>query len=67
MPAIVIYRLVLALGALALGFWGVAALAEPTLIAAHLGVEKTGLVTASGLAAMVLALAGILLAHREYA
>jgi len=67
MPAIVLYRLLLALGALALGFCGVAAIAEPALIAQHLGIEATGPVTAGGLTAMVLALTGILMAHREYA
>ena len=38
MPAIVIFRLLLALSALALGFCGVAAIAEPALIAERMGL-----------------------------
>jgi hypothetical protein len=67
MPAIVIFRLLLALGALALGFCGVAAVAEPALIAERFGIGAPGLITTAGLLAMALALAGILMAHREYA
>lgn len=67
MPAIVVFRLLLALGALVLGFCGVAAIAEPALIAQRIGVDATNLITVAGLIAMVLALAAILMAHREYA
>jgi hypothetical protein len=67
MPAIVIFRLLLALSALALGFCGVAAIAEPALIAERMGLGAPGLITAAGLVAMALALVGILMAHREYA
>lgn len=67
MPAIVVYRLLLAFGALVLGFCSVAAIAEPALIAERLGIEATAYVTAGGVIAMAAAIGALLMAHREYA